>query len=240
MTRGKRFKRLVRARAAETGQSYTAALRRFQPKPEEGYSMTSTANTEPLKCSFCGKPQDHVAKLVAGPGVSICDQCIRLGYDIVGDERQPDDGSGVRRVMPPFTRFTERASTAVVEAQQAARELHHNFLGTEHVLLGVLAAADERLLDLLSSHGVSADTVRMTVTQLVEPSQAPHLAAPPFTPRALRSLELAGEQATLLGQERVDVAHLMLGVLAEGHGIASQLLRNFGVDIDDVRALTSR
>lgn len=239
MTRGKRFKRLVRARAAETGQSYTAALRRFQPKPKEGDPMTPTANTDTLKCSFCDKLQEQVAKLMAGPGVSICDQCIRLGYDLVGDDRQPDDGSGVRRVMPPFARFTERASTAVVEAQQAARELHHNFLGTEHVLLGVLAAADEPLLGLLSSHDVSAETVRTTVTQLVAPSQAPHLAAPPFTPRALRSLELAGEQATLLGQERVDVAHLLLGVLAEGHGIASQLLRNFGVGVDDVRAFAS-
>lgn len=239
MTRGKRFKRLVRARAAETGQSYTAALRRFQPKPEEGGPMTSTTDIETLKCSFCGKPQDQVAKLMAGPGVYICDVCIRLGYEIVADETHPDDRRVLGRAMPPFAMFTEGARTAVVEAQQAARELHHNVLGTEHVLLGILAAAEERLAGLLSSHGMSADIVRSTVTQLVGPAPAPRLGSPPFSPRALRSLELAGTQAAELGQERVDVAHLLLGLLAEGHGIAAQLLRNSGIDADDVKALAS-
>ncbi len=82
MTANKRFKRLVRARAAKTGESYTAALRRFRAKPGD----------EPmLSCSFCGKPQTEVKKIIAGPGVYICNVCVELCDDIIAQvEQQPD------------------------------------------------------------------------------------------------------------------------------------------------------
>lgn len=229
MTRGKRFKRLVRARAAQTGQSYTGALRRFQPRPKEGNQVTVDTSTETAKCSFCGKSQEEVTRLVAGPGVYICDQCIRVGYDIVGGERQGD-----HRPMPEFARFSDRARASLVEAQQAARELGHNFLGSEHLLLGVLMVTDGQLGELLSSHGLHTDGVRTTVSNLVGPSKGPALGAPPFTPRAMRALQLAGDRATELGQDGIDAAHLVLGLLAEGHGIASQLLQAAGIGLRDL------
>jgi hypothetical protein len=235
MTRGKRFKRLVRARAAETGQSYTAALRRFQTKPKEGEPMAVDGSTD-LKCSFCGKTQEEVAKLVAGPGVYICDQCIRLGYDIVSDDSR--DASGVNAsAAPPFARFGPRAQAATVEAQHAAREMRHNFLGTEHLLLGVVAIADGSLAELLSSRGVTIGDLRRQVTDLVPPSAPPLLAAPPFTPRAMRSLQLAGEQALELAHEHIDATHLLLGLLVEGDGLGAQLLASAGIALSDVVAI---
>lgn len=110
MTRGKRFKRLVRARAAETGQSYSAALRRFQPKPQEANPMTSQTTSDTPTCSFCGKPREEVTKLIAGPSAYICDECIRLSYDIVNGQ-QPGAGTGLP--TPPFAAFNDQARAAL-------------------------------------------------------------------------------------------------------------------------------
>jgi len=235
MTRGKRFKRLVRARAAVTGQSYTSALRHFQVKPKEGDRVSLTTNESDVRCSFCGKAQQEVAKLMAGPGVCICDECIRLGHAIVSGGDQPgSSAAGSRPVKPPFARFTERAAETAVEAQQAARELQHNFIGTEHLLLGVVAVAAGNLRDVLSSHNLVTATVRSRIQDIVGPSAGAPLAAPPFTPRAMRALELSGDLANQFGDEKVDVEHLLLGLLTEGHGLAAQLLQEAGVGIDDI------
>jgi hypothetical protein len=233
MTRGKRFKRLVRARAAETGQSYSAALRRFRAEPKEAKPLS---DAEAAKCSFCGKSQEEVAKLVAGPGVYICDRCIRLGYDIVSDQ-EPNTTVVGAQTKPPFARFDDRARKSLVAAQEEARQLHHNFIGTEHVLLGVVTVADGLLAELFASHGLHADGVRSEMTQLVRPSKEPIVGSPPFTPRARQSLQLAGELASNMGDERVNAAHLVLGMLAEGEGLAAQFLQAAGIGPDDVHSL---
>lgn len=127
----------------------------------------------------------------------------------------------------------------MVEAQQAAREFRHKFLGTEHVLLGVLAVADGELAALFATRGVQSVEVRERVMELVGPSEGPLVGAPPFTPRALHSLQLAGALAAELGHERVDDAHLVLGLLAEGRGLAAQLLHAAGIGEAEVLVVTS-
>lgn len=151
----------------------------------------------------------------------------------MSDEQTGADELGDRSI--PFVRFTADARAAVVKAQEEARELRHNFIGTEHLLLGVLAVADGQVAELLSLHGVRTDSVRPQVKQLVESSPGPAVGAPPFTPRALRSLQLAGEQADALHRERVDVGHLLLGLLAEGRGLAAQFLGSAGVGLSEAR-----
>lgn len=97
MTTRKRFKRLVRARAAKTGESYAAALRHFRDiSPREDHMSqekeTSTTTEEPLKCSFCGKSQTKVRKVIAGPGVYICDECVVLCVDIIAPSEEEKAG----------------------------------------------------------------------------------------------------------------------------------------------------
>lgn len=89
MTANKRLKKLVRGRAAKTGESYTAALRHFRANQEEKHVVTTRTPT--ASCSFCGKPNTEVKKIVAGPGVRICDECIMLCNDIMSEvEARPD------------------------------------------------------------------------------------------------------------------------------------------------------
>jgi hypothetical protein len=83
MTANKRLKKLVRGRAAKTGESYTAALRHFRANQEEKHVVTTKTPT--ASCSFCGKPNTEVKKIVAGPGVRICDECIMLCNDIMSE-----------------------------------------------------------------------------------------------------------------------------------------------------------
>jgi len=113
--------------------------------------------------------------------------------------------------------------------------LKHNFYGAEHLLLGVVKVADGKLGELFASRGITFESIRQKAVDTVGPSKPPLLAAPPFTPRAMLALQLAGNQATQLGADRVTVEHLVLGIIDEGQGVAAQLLAALGCTMDEVR-----
>ena len=134
-----------------------------------------------------------------------------------------------------FERFTESARQAVVFAQQDAVALRHNFIGTEHLLLGVLkqesiAARALRNLD------VTYDDARQRVSNIGGPGEEVGAGQIPFTPRSKKVLELALREALLLGHDSVGSEHILLGLVRENDGVAMQILRSHGADADRVRA----
>jgi ATP-dependent Clp protease ATP-binding subunit ClpA len=135
-----------------------------------------------------------------------------------------------------FERFTDRARRVLVLAQDEARELEHDFLGTEHLLLGMVTEGEGLAAVALTQLGVELDTIRAKVTSIVKPG-APGTAsgAPPFTPRAKKVLELALKEALQLGHNYIGTEHLLLGLIREGEGVASQVLIALGMTPDKVR-----
>jgi ATP-dependent Clp protease ATP-binding subunit ClpC len=135
-----------------------------------------------------------------------------------------------------FRRFTERARQAVVLAQDEARALNHNYIGTEHILLGLLREEEGLGARVLVSLGVSAEDVRGQVTQIVgkgdEVSTAQQI---PFTPRAKKVLELSLREALSLGHRYIGTEHVLLGLAAEGEGVAARILLDTGVTAEALR-----
>jgi len=135
-----------------------------------------------------------------------------------------------------FERFTDRARRVLVYAQDEARLMGHNFLGTEHLLLGMVKEGEGVAAVALRELGVGTDALRRQINQVV-PAQ-PALAAgvnPPFTPRAKHVLELALKEALQLGHNYIGTEHLLLGLLREGEGVAAQVLVAAGLGISQVR-----
>jgi ATP-dependent Clp protease ATP-binding subunit ClpC len=135
-----------------------------------------------------------------------------------------------------FERFTDRARRVVVWAQEEARTLNHDFIGTEHILLGLVGEGQGVAAKALESLGISLETVRQRVERAVPPGQhsrpSGHI---PFTPRAKKVLELSLSEAKLLGHRYVGTEHILLGLLREGEGVAAQVLAALGADLDGVR-----
>jgi ATP-dependent Clp protease ATP-binding subunit ClpC len=135
-----------------------------------------------------------------------------------------------------FERFTDRARRAVVRAQEEARTLNHDFIGTEHILLGLVGEGQGVAAKALESLGVSMEAVRQRVEDIVPPGQVEvrtgHI---PFTPRAKKVLELSLSEAKLLGHRYVGTEHILLGLLREGEGVAAQVLTALGADLDGTR-----
>ena len=142
--------------------------------------------------------------------------------------------------------FTERVRQALAAARHEAGRLRHEYVGTEHLLLGLIASsgADGRVNDILVRRGVSPEELRGAIEAQVPPgrSTAPANSHLPYTSRAKRILELTMDEAAALRADTVDVEHLLLGVRAEDRGVAAQILAAAGVDLptlrDDVRQLT--
>jgi prophage maintenance system killer protein len=127
-----------------------------------------------------------------------------------------------------FRRFTDRARRAVQLAQEEARLLNHNYVGTEHLLLGLLREGEGVAAKALESLGISREAVRAQVEELIghgESAPAGHL---PFTPRAKKALELSLREALQLGHNYIGTEHLLLGLAREGEGVAAELLIGFG------------
>jgi ATP-dependent Clp protease ATP-binding subunit ClpC len=124
----------------------------------------------------------------------------------------------------------------VIDAQAEARGLFHHYIGTEHLLLGLLADDDRPPADILRARGVDLETVRSCVTAIVARGEADVSGQIPFTPRAKRTLELALRESLSAGGGRVQPHHLLLGLLGEGEGVAAQILRGLHVDFDRLRA----
>ena len=135
-----------------------------------------------------------------------------------------------------FERFTDRARRVVVQAQEEARELNHSYIGTEHLLLGILRDGDGAAAGALASLGVGLDAARERVAEITgRGRQAPsgHI---PFTPRAKKVLELSLRESLQLGNESIGPGHILLGLITEGHGVAVEVLRILGAEPERVRA----
>jgi ATP-dependent Clp protease ATP-binding subunit ClpA len=133
-----------------------------------------------------------------------------------------------------FERFTERARRVVVLAQDEARMLNHDWIGTEHLLLGLIGEGGGVAARALESLGISLDTVRQQVEEIIgQGAQAPeHM---PFTPRAKKVLELAFREARALGHDYIGTEHILLGLIREGDGVAAQVLVRLGADLNRAR-----
>jgi ATP-dependent Clp protease ATP-binding subunit ClpA len=134
-----------------------------------------------------------------------------------------------------FERFTDRARRVVVLAQEEARILNHNYIGTEHILLGLLREGEGVAAKALESLGISLETVRQQVEEIIGQGQQAPSGHIPFTPRAKKVLELSLREALQLGHNYIGTEHILLGLIHEGHGVAAQVLVRLGAGLDRVR-----
>jgi ATP-dependent Clp protease ATP-binding subunit ClpC len=141
--------------------------------------------------------------------------------------------SARRRAM--FKRFTDRARRVVVMAQEEARMLNHSFIGTEHILLGLIREGEGVAAEALESLGISLDAVRQQVEEIIGRGQHAPSGHIPFTPRAKKVLELSLREAVQLGHEYIGTEHILLGLIREGDGVAAQVLVKRGADLNRAR-----
>ena len=134
-----------------------------------------------------------------------------------------------------FERFTDRARRVVVLAQEEARMLNHNYIGTEHILLGLIHEGEGVAAKALESLGISLDTVREQVQEIIGPSRQTQSGHIPFTPRAKKVLELSLREGLQIGHSYIGTEHILLGLIREGEGVAAQVLVKMGADLSRVR-----
>jgi ATP-dependent Clp protease ATP-binding subunit ClpC len=134
-----------------------------------------------------------------------------------------------------FERFTDRARRVVVLAQDEARRLDHNYIGTEHILLGLVQEGEGVAAQALESLGIGLAAVRHQVEETVGRGKEPPGGHIPFTPRAKKVLELSLREALQLGHDYIGTEHILLGLIREGEGVAAQVLANLGADLNLVR-----
>jgi ATP-dependent Clp protease ATP-binding subunit ClpC len=136
-----------------------------------------------------------------------------------------------------FEKFTERARKVMSLARQEAQRLNSEFIGTEHILLGIIQEGGGVAAKVLKNLNVDLKRIRQEIEKLITPSTSPTvtLGQLPFSPRAKRVIELAGEAASQLGHDVIGTEHLLLGLLKENEGIAAQVLTNLGLKLDEVR-----
>jgi ATP-dependent Clp protease ATP-binding subunit ClpA len=133
-----------------------------------------------------------------------------------------------------FERFTERARQVVVFAQGEARALKHNYIGTEHLLLGLLREEDGLAARVLDSFDVTLEEARAMVARIVGEGEDVATGQIPFTPRAKKVLELSLREAIALGHNYIGTEHILLGVVRENEGVAARILLDFDVDAEKV------
>ena len=134
-----------------------------------------------------------------------------------------------------FERFTDRARRVVVLAQEEARMLNHNYIGTEHILLGLIHEGEGVAAKALESLGISLEAVRQQVEEIIGQGQQAPSGHIPFTPRAKKVLELSLREALQLGHNYIGTEHILLGLIREGDGVAAQVLVKLGADLNRVR-----
>ncbi len=134
-----------------------------------------------------------------------------------------------------FERFTDRARRVVVLAQEEARLLDHSYIGTEHVLLGLLHEGEGVAAAVLGSLGVDRGRAQAVVVELVGRGTSAPAGHVPFTPRAEKVLELSLREALQLGHNYIGTEHLLLGLIREGEGVGAQALRSFGLELPATR-----
>ncbi len=134
-----------------------------------------------------------------------------------------------------FERFTDRARRVLVLAQEEARLLNHSFIGTEHILLGLIHEGEGLAAKALESLGISLEAVREKVEETIGPAGSAPTGSPPFTPRAKKVLELSLREALQLGHNYIGTEHMLLGLVREGEGVAATVLQSLGADLPHVR-----
>ena len=134
-----------------------------------------------------------------------------------------------------FERFTDRARRVLVLAQEEARDLNHAFIGTEHILLGLIREGEGVAAKALDALGITFDVVREKVEEAIGANTNPSPGSPPFTPRAKKVLELSLREALQLGHSYIGTEHMLLGLVREGDGVAAQVLSDLGADMARVR-----
>ena len=134
-----------------------------------------------------------------------------------------------------FQRFSDRARRVVVLAQEEARMLNHNYIGTEHLLLGLIQEGEGVAAKALESIGISLEAVRNQVEEIIGRGSSAPTGHIPFTPRAKKVLELSLREALQLGHNYIGTEHILLGLIREGEGVAAQVLTKLGADLDRVR-----
>ncbi|NLG83965.1 MAG: ATP-dependent Clp protease ATP-binding subunit [Firmicutes bacterium] len=134
-----------------------------------------------------------------------------------------------------YERFTERARKVLYLSQQEAKRLGHNYVGTEHLLLGLVAEGEGVAAPALKSLGINLQKVRRAVEKIIGTGDAPYLGEVTLTPRAKRVLELAMDEGRQLGHNYIGTEHIILGLIRESEGVAAQVLKNMGADLEKVR-----
>src|SRR5512135_1797031 len=164
------------------------------------------------------------------PGRGRC-QTPGVGYhEALGSQRAREEGLKLL-----FERFTERARQVVVLAQDEARALKHNYIGTEHILLGLLREEEGLAARVLESLDITVEEVRAQVARIVGQGDEVTTGQIPFTPRAKKVLELALREALSLGHNYIGTEHILLGLVRENEGVAARILLDFDADADKIR-----
>ena len=136
-----------------------------------------------------------------------------------------------------FDRFTERARKVIILAKEEAKRFNHDYIGTEHILLGLIKEGESVAAAVLQNLGLSLDTIRLEVEKLVQFGPSTVVSGDiPFTPKAKKVIELAMDEARRLGHNYIGTEHLLLGLIKEGEGVASHVLMNVGLDLNKVRS----
>jgi ATP-dependent Clp protease ATP-binding subunit ClpC len=136
-----------------------------------------------------------------------------------------------------FERFTERAKQVVVLAQDEARALRHNYIGTEHILLGLLREEEGLAARVLESLDITVEEVRAQVARIIGPGDEPIVSGQiPFTPRAKKVLELSLREALALKHNYIGTEHILLGLVRENEGVAARILLDFDADAEKIRS----
>jgi ATP-dependent Clp protease ATP-binding subunit ClpA len=134
-----------------------------------------------------------------------------------------------------FERFTDRARRVLVLAQEEARLLNHGFIGTEHILLGLVGEGEGLAAQALAGLEISLQAVRDAVEEMIGPAEGEPIGSPPFTLRAKKVLELSLREALQLGHNYIGTEHMLLGLVREGDGVAAHVLVDLGADLLRVR-----
>src|SRR5918998_125887 len=139
-----------------------------------------------------------------------------------------------------FDKFTERARKVLTLAQEEAQRFNHNYIGTEHLLLGLVREGDGVAARVLSNMGVQLPKVRSAVEFIIGRGETMVMGEIGLTPRAKRVIELAVDEARRMNHDSIGTEHLLLGIVREGEGIAAGVLESLGVNLERVRAETTR
>ncbi len=170
------------------------------------------------------------------PVSAICQNALELAVRDVSAVRGSDEAPHDEEHRPGlFKRFTPRARQVIKLANAQAREIPNNYVGTEHLLLGILDEGGNLALAVLNALDIEPDDLRGELVASIEPGRAPKGGRIPFTPLAKEALEVAVREALTLGHNYIGCEHLLLGLLATDAGVASQVLRRMGLELRTTR-----